>query len=393
MDEYDFSDRKLKIGVVLAIVIIGWMCLTGASASHAQTIPANLSPGVQEVLKLSAARMSDDIIVAYIKNSGASYRLSADDILYLNSQGVSQPVITALLTASAAPVPAYAPTPSPPVSVPPPAITQPASPPPVIAATPAAPLPGSEVTLPYFQTQLAPYGGWVDVPGYGLCWRPATQDTEPGWRPYFNAGHWDYTEEGWYWRSDYPWGEYVFHYGRWARDPRFGWVWTPGYEWAPAWVSWRNCEAEGFCGWAPLPPGARFEAGVGLLWNGRVAVDVDFGLGPDAFVFIPFGHFWDHDYRAFLAPAWRWPLLFRASILANGYRFVGGRFVVDGIGRDRIGLLTHHNVAAARIDFHDAHIAHARELERSHAVEVQRGRGPDGRDFRDGGRRDDHHGY
>jgi hypothetical protein len=27
MKEYDLSDRKLKIGVVLAMVIIGWMCL------------------------------------------------------------------------------------------------------------------------------------------------------------------------------------------------------------------------------------------------------------------------------------------------------------------------------------------------------------------------------
>jgi hypothetical protein len=205
------------------------------------------------------------------------------------------------------------------------------------------------------------------------------QDTELGWRPYFNGGHWDYTDDGWYWRSDYTWGEYAFHYGRWMRDVRLGWVWTPGYEWAPAWVCWRNAEAEGFCGWAPLPPGARFQAGVGLIWNGHVAVDVDFGLGPDAFVFIPFGHFWDHDYRAFLAPSWRLPGLFRGSIVLNGYRFVGGRFVVEGIGRDRIGVLTHHAVAVGRVDFHDDRVAHARDLEHAHAMDVMRGHGPDGR--------------
>ena len=50
MKEYDLSDRKLKIGVVLAMVIIGWMCLKGASASRAQTTPANLSPAVQAVV-------------------------------------------------------------------------------------------------------------------------------------------------------------------------------------------------------------------------------------------------------------------------------------------------------------------------------------------------------
>jgi hypothetical protein len=390
MKENDLSDRKLKIAIALAVALIGWLCLKGASSVQAQATPANLSPGVQEVVRLSQAHMSDDVILSYIRNSGVSYHLSADDILYLNTQSVSQPVISALLKAGGSATPAPAPAPAPPASVPPPAPVQPVTPAPVVAAAPTAPLPGSEVTLGYFQAQLAPYGTWVEVPGYGLCWRPAAQDAEAGWRPYFNAGHWDYTDDGWYWRSDYPWGEYAFHYGRWARDGRYGWVWTPGYEWAPAWVCWRNVEAEGFCGWAPLPPGARFQAGVGLLWNGRVAVDVDFGLGADAFVFIPFGHFWDHDYRAFLAPSWRWPVLFRASILANGYRFAGGHFVVEGLGRERIGLLTHHEVVAGRIDFHDARISHARELEHAHAVEVMHGRGPEGRDFRGDERRDDH---
>jgi hypothetical protein len=131
------------------------------------------------------------------------------------------------------------------------------------------------------------------------------QASVPGWRPYLDQGHWEYTEQGWNWHSDYPWGEYVFHYGRWTRDPQFGWAWVPGYHWGPGWVCWRNAENAGFCGWAPLPPGARFEVGVGLIWNGRVAVDTDFGLAPDAFVFLPFDHFWAHDYRGFLAPGWR----------------------------------------------------------------------------------------
>jgi len=59
MNKYDLSDRKLKIAVILALATICWLCLKGASAAHRQTTPANLSPGVQEVVKLSAARMSD----------------------------------------------------------------------------------------------------------------------------------------------------------------------------------------------------------------------------------------------------------------------------------------------------------------------------------------------
>jgi hypothetical protein len=195
-------------------------------------------------------------------------------------------------------------------------------------------------------------------------------------------GHWEYTDDGWFWRSDYPWGEYVFHYGRWTRDPQLGWVWIPGYHWGPGWVCWRNAEAEGYCGWAPLPPGANFELGVGLTWHGRVAVDADFGLAPDAFVFVGFDHFWAHDYRAFAAPPWRVSVLFHRSFLANNYRFAAGHFIVGGIGRDRMAALTHHEVAVGRIDFHDDHIARQRDLQHARGREIERGRGEGGRDHR-----------
>ena len=389
MKTYDFSDRKVKVLLVLAILIMGWLCFQGALTGHAQAVPNN--PNVQEIVKLSKAHMSDDVILSYIKNSGVSYSLSADDILYLNSQGVSQPVIGALLQAQPSnPPPQSAPPPVAPPSAPanvpltqqpqvspyptPYPVAQPTTPPPAVPDASAGPLPGSEVTLPYFQSQLSPYGAWVDVPGYGLCWRPSITAQDPDWRPYFNGGHWEYTDDGWFWRSDYPWGEYVFHYGRWMRDPRFGWMWIPGYHWGPAWVCWRNAEAEGFCGWAPLPPGARFELGVGLTWNGRVAVDADFGLAPDAFVFVGFDHFWARDYRLFAAPPWRVSILFHRSFLANNYRFAGGHFFVGGIGRERMAALTHHEVVVGRIDFHDSRIAHERDIQHDRGREIERSR-------------------
>ncbi len=49
MNKYEWSDRKLKIAVLLAIVLIGWLCLKGASAAHGQTNPATLSPNLLEV--------------------------------------------------------------------------------------------------------------------------------------------------------------------------------------------------------------------------------------------------------------------------------------------------------------------------------------------------------
>ena len=42
---------------------------------------------------------------------------------------------------------------------------------------------------------------------------------------------------------------------RWHRSPRYGWVWWPQYQWAPAWVDWR-CNSAGNVSWAPMaPPG------------------------------------------------------------------------------------------------------------------------------------------
>ena len=102
MKEKKLSDLRVNLGVALAVAATGWLCWNPGNICRAQTPPANLSPGLQEVIKLTQAHMADDVIVAYIKNSGGSFSLSANDILYLNSQGVSQPVISTLLQAKPA---------------------------------------------------------------------------------------------------------------------------------------------------------------------------------------------------------------------------------------------------------------------------------------------------
>ena len=104
------------------------------------------------------------------------------------------------------------------------------------------------VTFDSFHESLAPYGDWVETP-YGRAWRP---HVAAGWRPYY-YGRWEWTDEGWLWVSDEPWGWAAYHYGRWAYDQGLGWIWVPGYQWAPAWVSWRF--SAGTVGWAPLAPG------------------------------------------------------------------------------------------------------------------------------------------
>ena len=67
-------------------------------------------------------------------------------------------------------------------------------------------------------------------------------------------GRWVYSNEGWVWDSDEPFGWIVCHYGNWYDDEEFGWVWVPGYEWSPARVEWYVTDDE--IAWAPLlPPG------------------------------------------------------------------------------------------------------------------------------------------
>jgi hypothetical protein len=345
-----------KISIVCAA--IGWICWSAPNLANAQTPPPNpavLSPELQEVLKLSQQHMTDDVIVGYIATSGKTYKLSGDDIVYLSGQGVSQAVIKAMLEkaspggSSSSPVPPsaalYAPAAAAPSAPPagspapePPAIENTA--PPVAPAAVAQPAAPPAPTLDYFQAQLAPYGNWIQLPPYGLCWQPAVA---PGWRPYYDAGHWEYTDAGWYWQSDYHWGDIPFHYGRWAYTVS-GWVWIPGFDYAPAWVFWRHADSDGYMGWAPLPVGALFVDG-GWAFNGvHVGFDFDFGLRASFFTFVDCNHFWERDLRLFVLPHDRLELVFRRSMIDSHYRLDHGRFINEGLGRDRMAALTHHEI-------------------------------------------------
>jgi len=104
------------------------------------------------------------------------------------------------------------------------------------------------VSYQAFYDNLAPYGEWVYDARYGNVFVPYE---DPGFRPY-TRGHWVMTEYGNTWVSDDPWGWACYHYGRWTYNGYYGWIWIPGHEWAPAWVSWRY--GGGYCGWAPLGP-------------------------------------------------------------------------------------------------------------------------------------------
>jgi hypothetical protein len=56
-----------------------------------------LAYGVPQIVQLAQAKVGDDTIIAYIKNTGNSYGLNADQIIYLRQQGISDAVITTML--------------------------------------------------------------------------------------------------------------------------------------------------------------------------------------------------------------------------------------------------------------------------------------------------------
>ncbi len=134
-----------------------------------------------------------------------------------------------------------------------------------------------------FYDRLSSYGSWFDSPDYGYVWQPVIV-SDRSWRPY-TRGRWACSDQGWTWISDEPFGWATYHYGRWALCRNRGWIWVPGSQWAPSWVSWRS--SGNHVGWAPLPP----ETIVYQENRWDSTVDVTFGIGASCFVFVETRHF------------------------------------------------------------------------------------------------------
>jgi hypothetical protein len=146
----------------------------------------------------------------------------------------------------------------------------------------------AEVSIDFFYDNLgSDDGSWIEVADYGYCWQPNVAASNSDWRPY-SDGYWAYTDVGWTWVSYEDFGWATYHYGRWARLADQGWVWVPGYEWGPAWVSWRTGGDQ--VGWAPLPPRYRGSGGGGeVVYEGRPItgqVDIEFDIGPAYYNFV-----------------------------------------------------------------------------------------------------------
>jgi hypothetical protein len=350
--------------------VIGWIALVtlasfavraqtpsaptaGVAAQPQVDIPANMSPGAAEVVRLATSGVGDEVVLAYIQNSQAPFNLTADHVVYLKDLGLSPQVSSAMLNHDSAlrgqpqqyaPAPAAPATPAP--TTPPPIET--AAPPAAAAAQAPAYVTSPPEDVTYFYNDLSPYGTWVFLEGYGWCWQPRTVVIAPGWRPYVDGGYWVYSDAGWFWSSSYTWGWAPFHYGRWYQHPHNGWVWFPDRVWGPAWVTWRTAGTT--CGWAPLPPHAVFDAHLGWRYNGvAVGASFGFGLGAGAYAFVSFGDVCNHNLRPHCLPPAQVNTVYKQTTIINNYTVNNTTIVNHGVPVERISAASRTPVPRATI--------------------------------------------
>lgn len=214
-------------------------------------------------------------------------------------------------------------------------------------ATPATPAIGAQVSadgsvdLSFFYNNLSSYGHWVQHGTYGWVFLPF--GLQSGWRPY-SLGHWVETDYGWTWVSDEPFGWAAYHYGRWADDDQYGWIWVPGYDWGPAWVAWRN--GGGYIGWAPLPPAVQYNASVGIDLGG---VNLDVSLAPTQYCFVEEKSFLAANVATYVAPPARNVTIIHNTTNITKYSVVNHRVVNQGVAIDHIEQVTGKRVQRLQI--------------------------------------------
>ncbi|MHB8520037.1 MAG: DUF6600 domain-containing protein [Limisphaerales bacterium] len=383
-DITDITDGENQAASALAAGSTNTPGATNAPRNDSQPIVAippkiPTSPGIAEIVKLAQAGVEQDVLLAYVENSQIAYNPTADELVYLHDVGIQPRIVTAIMQqgnllrdqaakaalaaaasqitqpASLAPLP----TPAAESSVPP---TAPDAAP---AYNPGSPpeSPSYNVTAPavapvyaampeqanHFYDSLAPYGTWYETPDYGWCWQPSVAVIQPAWRPYSDYGRWLDSDCGWYWQSDYSWGWAPFHYGRWCRNDRFGWMWVPGTVWGPSWVSWRRSPQ--YCGWAPLPPAAIYAGGGGFTYFGA-SVGVGFGFGLTAldFTFVPFRHFGDRNPASFrLSPVLARNMFHETTVINHYVPGPNNRIINLGVDRRTLAAATRSEIPKVAI--------------------------------------------
>jgi hypothetical protein len=299
---------------------------------------ASLAYGAEigDIVALAKSGVGDEVIKAFIETQPGKYKFSVETVKELKAAGCSDDVIVAVMKKSGG------------------ADAE-------VGAKEAEPR--GEATT--FYEELSPHGRWIKDNEHGLVWQPTIIVVEKEWRPYCDGGRWVWTDCGWYWQSSYSWGWAAFHYGRWHRHVAHGWVWVPGRVWGPAWVHWRECDDH--YGWAPLPPSARYEVGVGFRFSGRnVDVGFHFGLVEDDYAFVPCRSFLEINLVHLCAPRHHVRNIYnRTTIVNNTYVYQNNTVINNGIPTDSVARRTEKKIVAAKIaDVKNSRRAEKHEAER-----------------------------
>ena len=203
-----------------------------------------------------------------------------------------------------------------------------------------------------FYSKLDPYGDWRETADYGYVFQPRAAEGSRKWRPYTN-GRWVYTEAGWTWVSEEPFGWATYHYGRWTRLRNIGWVWVPGDEWAPAWVSWRKSDE--YVGWAPLPPEATFDRRAGIhQW-----ADNYYDLGPEEYAFVSTNEFGSQRIEQTVVPQERNITIVSQTINVTNITYNNTMIVNQGPNYEDLSHRSRQPIARLRLErggkFEDGH--------------------------------------
>jgi hypothetical protein len=177
------TNRMQTMLAVFVSVGLAWSVATVSAqdSSTTKTVPpaANdtaappLAFGVSEVLRLQQAAVGDSTIIAYIKNSGNSYALNADQIIYLRQKGVSDTVVSTMLNQPRAGVAAASST----VTAQPAAATaysgqvSTATVAPAVTYVQTTPAPAYYYAQPYYQPYYYYDYGWYPPVSFSFGWR------------------------------------------------------------------------------------------------------------------------------------------------------------------------------------------------------------------------------
>jgi hypothetical protein len=175
--------------------------IVSAAAPAAAT---QLGYGATQILQLARARVGDDTIITYIRNSGNGYNLNADQIIYLRQQGVSSAVVNTMLSQPAAaglpPMPAT-PAPAPVSDSQSSYASAPAARPsivgPAVSAIDPTAAAAAATTYYYYPPYYYPYYGY-SYPAYGgYGWYPGVS-VSLGWRGGWGGGWHGGFHGGWH---------------------------------------------------------------------------------------------------------------------------------------------------------------------------------------------------